>query len=288
MRYLALACDYDGTLATAGRVADSTITALERLLASGRKLILVTGRELEDLLRVFPRCDLFEWVVAENGCLLYRPATQEQLLLYEPPPITFIEALRARGVPFAVGKVICASWVPHEGAVLEAIRECGLDLQVIFNKGAVMIVPAGHNKASGLTAALDKMALSPHNVAGIGDAENDHAFLELCACAVSVANGLPMVQEKADFVTTGEEGQGVAELAGEVVASDFAERDILADSAKSAGDFAPAELEAALRRAEETLAAAEGIEAKDAAQYILDGWKNLMLEAAQTGGVTPH
>jgi hydroxymethylpyrimidine pyrophosphatase-like HAD family hydrolase len=227
MRYLALACDYDGTLATAGRVADSTITALERLLASGRKLILVTGRELEDLLRVFPRCDLFEWVVAENGCLLYRPATQEQLLLYEPTPITFIEALRARGVPFAVGKVICASWVPHEGAVLEAIRECGLDLQVIFNKGAVMIVPAGHNKASGLTAALDKMALSPHNVAGIGDAENDHAFLELCACAVSVANGLPMVQEKADFVTTGEEGQGVAELAGEMVASDLAERDNL-------------------------------------------------------------
>jgi F-type H+-transporting ATPase subunit epsilon len=63
---------------------------------------------------------------------------------------------------------------------------------------------------------------------------------------------------------------------------------ILADSARSAGDFAPAEIEAALRRAEESLAAAEGIEAKDAAQYILDGWKNLMLEAAQTGGVTPH
>jgi len=224
---VALACDYDGTLATAGRVADSTITALERLLASGRKLILVTGRELEDLLRVFPRCDLFEWVVAENGCLLYRPATQEQLPLYEPPSSTFIAALRARGVPFAVGKVICASWVPHEGAVLEAIRECGLELQVIFNKGAVMILPAGHNKASGLAAALDKMALSPHNVAGIGDAENDHAFLELCACAVSVANGLPMVQEKADFVTQGEEGQGVAELAGEMVASDLAERDDL-------------------------------------------------------------
>ena len=67
-----------------GPVADSTIAALKNLLASGRKLILVTGRELEDLLRVFPRSDLFEWVVAENGCLLYRPATQEQLPLHEP------------------------------------------------------------------------------------------------------------------------------------------------------------------------------------------------------------
>lgn len=225
MRYLALACDYDGTLATAGRVADSTIAALERLLASGRKLILVTGRELEDLLRVFPRCDLFEWVVAENGGLLYRPATQEQLPLHEPPPSKFIEVLRTRGVPFSVGKVICATWVPHEGAVLEAIRECGLELQVIFNKGAVMILPAGHNKATGLAAALDKMTLSPHNVAGIGDAENDHAFLELCACAVAVANGLPMVKEKADFMTQGEAGQGVAELIGEIVANDLVKRE---------------------------------------------------------------
>lgn len=227
MRYLALACDYDGTLARGGRVTDSTIAALKNLLASGRKLVLVTGRELEDLLRVFPRCDLFEWVVAENGCLLYRPATQEQLPLYEPTPSKFIEALQARGVPLAVGKVICATWVPHEGAVLEAIRECGLELQVIFNKGAVMILPAGHNKASGLAAALDKMGLSPHNVAGIGDAENDHAFLELCACAVAVANGLPIVKEKADFVTQGKDGEGVAELAGEMVASDLVKREEL-------------------------------------------------------------
>jgi hydroxymethylpyrimidine pyrophosphatase-like HAD family hydrolase len=32
MRYLALACDYDGTVAAAGRVAEATCAALERLL----------------------------------------------------------------------------------------------------------------------------------------------------------------------------------------------------------------------------------------------------------------
>ena len=115
--------------------------------------------------------------------------------------------------------------MPHEGTVLEAIRECGLELQVIFNKGAVMILPPGHNKASGLAAALDKMGLSPNNVAGIGDAENDHAFLDLCACAVAVANALPMVQEKADFVTQGENGDGVAKLASEMIASDLVKRE---------------------------------------------------------------
>ena len=51
--------------------------------------------------------------------------------------------------------MIVSTRVPHESAVLEAIRQFGLDLQVIFNKGAVMILPAGHNKASGLAAALD-------------------------------------------------------------------------------------------------------------------------------------
>ena len=42
MRYLALACDYDGTLAHHGRVDKPTLESLERLLASGRKLVLVT------------------------------------------------------------------------------------------------------------------------------------------------------------------------------------------------------------------------------------------------------
>ena len=44
MRYLALACDYDGTLASDGQVSIGTLAALQRLLASGRKLILVSGR----------------------------------------------------------------------------------------------------------------------------------------------------------------------------------------------------------------------------------------------------
>ena len=46
MRYLALCTDYDGTVAHHGHVDEPTIDALAALKASGRKLILVTGREL--------------------------------------------------------------------------------------------------------------------------------------------------------------------------------------------------------------------------------------------------
>ena len=92
--------------------------------------------------------------------------------------------------------MIVATWEPHEKTVLETIRDCGLELQVIFNKGAVMVLPAGVNKATGLRAALAELNLSPHNAVGVGDAENDHAFLSICECSVAVANALPAVKDE--------------------------------------------------------------------------------------------
>lgn len=224
MRYYALATDYDGTLASQGRVDDATLAALERLRSSGRKLILVTGRELDDLIRVFPAIDLFDHVVAENGALLYRPASREEKPLGQPSPEPFVTALRKRGVdPLSVGRVIVATREPHETAVLEVIRELGIELQVIFNKGAVMVLPSGINKATGLRAALNELGLSPHNIVGVGDAENDHAFLTCCECAVAVANALPALKEQADLVTQADHGAGVVELIDRIIASDLAD-----------------------------------------------------------------
>src|SRR5262245_49810455 len=127
MRYLALCCDYDGTLATHGKLLPDTIAALERLTASGRHLLMVTGRELDDLQRVCERLDLFEYVVAENGALLYHPATRAERILAPRPPDEFVAALRAREVaPVSQGRVIVATWEPHETAVLQTIRALGL------------------------------------------------------------------------------------------------------------------------------------------------------------------
>jgi HAD superfamily hydrolase (TIGR01484 family) len=224
MRYFGLATDYDGTLAHDGVVDPTTVDALRRLRATGRTLILVTGRELPDLLRAFPQLDLFDRVVAENGALIYSPATRAEQLLCEAPPEVFVQALRGRGVtPLSVGRAIVATWHPNETIVLQTIRDLGLDLQVIFNKGAVMILPAGINKAAGLGAALTALGLSPHNVVGVGDAENDHAFMQLCECSVAVANALPMIKERADYVTAADHGAGVVELIDKIIDSDLEE-----------------------------------------------------------------
>ena len=213
MYFLALATDYDGTIAHHGVVAASTREALAQFKQTGRRLILVTGRDLPDLKRAFPELKLFDRVVAENGALIYDPATEQEQVIAAAPPAVFIEKLRERNVqPLAIGRSIVATWEPNETTVLEVIRDLGLELQIIFNKGAVMILPPGTNKAAGTVAALKELELSPHNVVAIGDAENDHAFLHACGCSAAVANALPMVKEAADIRLSGAHGTGVIEL----------------------------------------------------------------------------
>lgn len=222
MRYVAVATDYDNTLAFDGRVEQETMTALERLLQAGRKIILVTGRLLPDILRIFPEIGLCDRVVAENGAVLYRPAMREHTLLSPGIPPEFINELRRRQVPqLSVGESIVATVRPHELTMLETIRDLGLELQVIFNREAVMVLPAGINKASGLVAALREMSLSPRNVVAIGDGENDHALLNQCEYAVAVSNAVPMLKEIADRVTIGSNGHGVSEIIGELVEHDL-------------------------------------------------------------------
>jgi hydroxymethylpyrimidine pyrophosphatase-like HAD family hydrolase len=222
VRYLALATDYDGTLAEQGTVRPETVVAVERLRKSGRRTVLVTGRELEDLKTVFDRFDLFDLVVAENGALLYRPQTREYKCVAEPPPPALAARLRERGAtPLHTGRVIVATREPYEVAALEVVRELGLEWQVIFNKGAVMLLPSGVNKQTGLSLALEQLGLSMRNTVAVGDAENDHAMLAASECAVAVANALDSLKERADLVTRGARGAGVEELIDRILEDDL-------------------------------------------------------------------
>jgi len=222
MRFLLLATDYDGTLAKDGHVEEQAIAALGRLRNSGRKLVLVTGRHLPDLTSIFSRFDLFDRVVLENGGLLYRPVTREQKLLCDPPNARFLAALRERQIPFVAGRTVVASWHPHEDAVFSAIRALGLDLQITLNKDAVMVLPSGINKATGLQAALDELDISAHSVVAVGDAENDHPLLRMSECGVAVANALPALKEHADIVLDASHGDGVIKLVDGLIADDLA------------------------------------------------------------------
>jgi hypothetical protein len=219
-----LACDYDGTIADEGRVAPETAAVLARVRESGRKLFLVTGRMLDDLKSVCPELDaMFDLVVAENGALLYIPATREARVLGDAPEAALVDTLQRRGVPFDVGGAILATTAEYAEPTLAAIQEVGVERALVFNKGALMLLPGGMTKGTGLTAALNLTQLSAHNLAGIGDAENDHAFLAMCECAAAVADAVPALQERADVVTSAPASRGAIEFIEQHVLRDLVE-----------------------------------------------------------------
>ncbi|MBI4476306.1 MAG: HAD family phosphatase [Acidobacteria bacterium] len=220
-RFRALACDYDGTLAVDGRVDATALAALRALKQTGYQLVLVTGRELGDLQHVFPDLPVFELAVVENGAVLFTPSSGSLRLLAAAPLPDFVEELRRRRVtPLSTGHVIVATERPQEPRVRDAIRDLDLPLEVIFNKEALMVLPAGVDKTTGLTAALADLDAALDQTVGIGDAENDVTFLDRCGLSAAVANAVDSLKERVHLVTEGGAGAGVVELIDRLLAPD--------------------------------------------------------------------
>ena len=213
MRYTVLVTDYDGTIAEHGTVSASTVAALQRFREAGGELVLNTGREVQDLQNVFPELAVFHWIIGENGAVLFDLCTGHETLLAQPPPQAFIQLLEAKSVtPLYVGRVIIASFDTQSNAIQEAICELQLDLQVIPNKGASMVLPAHCDKGSGFRAFLRLTGHRKEGTVGVGDAENDVSLLEATELAVALSNALPLLKDKADWIMSKPAGDGVAEL----------------------------------------------------------------------------
>jgi hydroxymethylpyrimidine pyrophosphatase-like HAD family hydrolase len=224
VRYKALACDYDGTLAEDGAIAPAVRAALARLRGAGVAVVLVTGRRLDDLERACPDARaLFDRIVAENGGVYLRPPAGTPRRLGPRPPPALFACLQERGVePLVAGEVVVATLVTQETEVEAAIRASGLDWRMILNKTALMLLPAGVDKGSGVAVALADLGISPRDAVGIGDGENDLPLLARCGRAVAVATAVPDLKAAADLVTRGGAGAGVAEVADAMRAGDEA------------------------------------------------------------------
>ncbi len=210
--FRAVAVDFDGTLAGAsGLVDDDTLAAVAEARARGVRVILVTGRIVNELRAVLPDVeDLVDAVVAENGAVVVTPAGVRQLAA--PIGRAVSPALTDRGVAHRTGQVLIACAATDEPAVLEVIREFGLDCRLVRNRSELMIVPAAVTKGAGLLEALGDLGLSYHNIIGVGDAENDHSLLDACEIGVAVADAVDAIRAHADVVLDRPDGQGVADL----------------------------------------------------------------------------
>lgn len=206
-----LAFDFDGTLAENGVVPPQIYTALEQLYSSGYVLFLVTGR-LTESVSLGALGDLLTGIVWENGAVLYDTANRETHLPFGQLDRRLVEALSIASVPLDRGQAIVSTCAQHNETVWRVISEWGGDAAVIHNKGAVMILPAGAAKGSGLERLLTICGFSPRNLVSFGDAENDLSMLSLGEFGVAVADAVPSLKAVADLVTTQPGPAGVYEV----------------------------------------------------------------------------
>ncbi len=148
-----VAIDYDGTLTEGDRPDPAVLEAVRQTRRVGRRVVLVTGRILAELRAVFPQvAEEFDAIVAENGAVIASRAGVTDVAAPIDPALG--RALAHRDIPFRPGRVIVACDAEHVTAVLEEVGRLGLDCQLVRNRAALMVVPSGVTKGTGLIEVL--------------------------------------------------------------------------------------------------------------------------------------
>jgi hydroxymethylpyrimidine pyrophosphatase-like HAD family hydrolase len=218
--FKALACDFDGTLASDDRIGPAVRDALERARKARLRLILVTGRTFFELTRVCDCIELFDAVVAENGAVIYYPGSAMIRDQGPPVPNRLLGELDRRGIYYQVGRVIVGIARGDETGVKEALAAAGVTRDLIYNRAALMLLPAGVSKGSGMQHVLRFLGLSPHDVLALGDAENDLPLFDACGFSGCPGDSLPAVRERVDWVFPGAHGDGIAAAITEQILQD--------------------------------------------------------------------
>ncbi|NTW98315.1 MAG: HAD hydrolase family protein, partial [Oscillochloris sp.] len=230
-----LASDLDGTLAEDGHVAPETWDALRAAKAAHLTLILVTGRTLGSFTPEGPFAELFDAIVAEDGAVVYFPHQDVVVLPFGRLPATLLERIDALHLPLEHGMALIATHVPFDEPILVALRACGGGATVEYNRGAVMLLPLGATKGTGLAYALRELGLSERNVVACGDAENDRSLLAQAELAVVVDNATPAIKELADVVLPEPAGAGMRGLIRDLIAGQVGTRRVRPERRLSLG-----------------------------------------------------
>jgi hydroxymethylpyrimidine pyrophosphatase-like HAD family hydrolase len=231
MRYKALVSDYDLTLVSRDHLDAATIIALRRLKASGRRLVLDTGRTLpwaygDHGITRREVALLFDRVVGENGAVMWDPRTDKVTMLGNPPSPEFIKRLSDAGCnDVTIGWASVHVPVAHRATAARIVRELGLSLHAIAGTDHDVYVDAGVDKASGMRIALAELGLQPSDAVTIGDGDNDVAMLDRrhsgAGLGIAMDNGTPRAKAAADLVTSGGPGEGVRRVIDAMIGHDL-------------------------------------------------------------------
>lgn len=184
---------------------------------AGYVLILVTGRRLAVIPELGPFDELCEAIVAENGATIYYPLINRVETPFGKLADEVVQNLKLLNIGVEFGEAIAATWTPHDRAVLDSIAKTGYAATLEYNKGAVMVLPPGATKGSGLKHALAKLGYSTRNVLACGDAENDRSMFEQADLSVAVSNATPNIRNLADLVLEKKGGEGCRDMLANLV-----------------------------------------------------------------------
>jgi hydroxymethylpyrimidine pyrophosphatase-like HAD family hydrolase len=212
MKFLAIALDFDGTIARNDALDSQVRKAIAELRAQNIIVLIVTGRILADLRRVAGDLHFVDAVVAENGAVIEFTDNGYSRAIGSPPPSSLLSALQREGISFRAGQSIIETDANEAPRLLSILQKLELPLVLAFNKGRVMVMPQAISKATGLREALKILRLSPHNVVAVGDAENDHELLRCCEVGAAVAWGSEALKTSADYIVSGEGPASVADF----------------------------------------------------------------------------
>jgi hydroxymethylpyrimidine pyrophosphatase-like HAD family hydrolase/CheY-like chemotaxis protein len=209
--------DLDGTLSDSGEVDREAWEMLRMAKIAGLSIVLVTGRPLDSFAAEGPYAEVCEAIVVEDGAVVYFPRRDLVTLPFGRLAPAVLQRLEALDVPLERGRANVATRVPHDEAVLEALREVGGGAVVEYNRGAVMVLPPGAAKGTGLRHALHELGYSARNVVACGDAENDRSLFQMVELGAAVANALPDTRALADVVVPEAHGAGARSLIAELI-----------------------------------------------------------------------
>lgn len=206
-----VAVDLDGTLTSKGWLSPQALDAIHDARSKGLAVVLVTGRIETELHAAFPHIvDYFDALVLENGAVVVVKGCHR--VVAEPVDNALEDALIKRRLPYRRGEVLIAIDGEHAATVVDMIGELELDCQIVRNRDALMVLPAGVTKGSGLDAVLAELNLSPHNTIAVGDAENDLSMFGVAELGVAVRDAVSSVLRHADIVLDDPDGVGVSGL----------------------------------------------------------------------------
>ncbi|MBQ6654085.1 MAG: Cof-type HAD-IIB family hydrolase [Erysipelotrichaceae bacterium] len=239
--------DIDGTLLShkTGQVPASTTRALRQLREKGIKTVISTGRSLEEMLKL-PILEVpFDAYLTLNGQL----CLDENYQMFAGTPIEegdmeiLISMFEAKRIPLVLiredGRAInfvndtvihtqnsthgtipevdsyngekiyqVLGFIPEKEKNLlkQTLDECDI---TSWNDTGIDIIAKGGGKDVGMQRYMDKEGFRKAETMAFGDGENDIPMLQFAGIGVAMGNAKDMVKEKADYVTTDIDDNGI-------------------------------------------------------------------------------